>query len=620
MIQPRAFWLCAAICLAGGGALAQSPDSPEGSGQRAAPGAAGATLSGEPGAPAFDIEVRATNPELRALLLTHLELGRYRAVSDLDDAELARLIVMAERDLRNLAGTLGYFSPKILITRAPMPSGRPLIVIEVEAGAATLIGAVDIAFDGDIAQSTDPDAQAQRGALQRDWRLPVGRRFTQEGWDSAKTQAVRQLVTRRYPAARLVSSLADVDAPAQRARLGLRFDSGPLYRLGPMQVSGMSRYDPAIVPRIARLPPGSVYDQNALIEAQLRLATSGYFDSAYIFVDPEGDPTNAPVQVQLREAPLKKITLGIGGTTDGGARASIEHTHHRVPGIGWRAVNKLQLERKSPFAQTDWTAPPDEQGWRWGVLGRAERVDDGALTTYGQRLRVGRSRQGERIDRNTYLQYDRANVSNTAGGLDSTEAGDGSSITANYVWTGRYFDSLPLPSRGQGLGFELGAGLTLNGDRSPFTRAIARWLRVQPLERGRIAVRAEAGAVLAKGNARIPSTQLFRTGGDTTVRGYGYRVIGVPLAGGQVGPGRYMAVGSIEWQRPILRDGMASDWEHTLFVDAGAVAERPQELRASVGVGTGVRWRSPIGPLQADIAYGVKVKRLRLHLAVGFVF
>ncbi|MDP3136662.1 MAG: BamA/TamA family outer membrane protein [Burkholderiaceae bacterium] len=620
MIQPRAFWLCAAIVLAGGSALAQFPASPEGSGRRAAPDAASATPPGEPGAQAFDIEVRAANPELRALLLAHLELGRYRTVSDLDDAELARLVVMAERDLRNLAGTLGYFSPKILITRVPMPSGRPLIVVEVDAGAATLIGAVDIAFDGDIAQSTDPDALAQREALRRDWRLPVGRRFTQGGWDSAKTQAVRQLVTRRYPSARLISSLADVDAPAQRARLGLRLDSGPLYRLGPMQVSGMSRYDPAIVPRIARLPPGSVYDQNALMEAQLRLAASGYFESAYIFVDPEGDPTNVPVQVQLREAPLKKIILGIGGTTDGGPRASIEHTHHRVPGLDWRAVTKLQLERKSPFAQTEWTAPPDEQGWSWGVLGRAERVDDGTLTTFGQRLRVGRSRQGERIDRNTYLQYDRASVHNNAGGLDNTEAGDGASITANYVWTGRYFDSLPLPTRGQGLGFELGAGLTLNGQRSPFTRAIARWLRVQPLERGRIALRAEAGAVLARGNARIPSTQLFRTGGDTTVRGYGYRAIGVPLAGGQIGPGRYMAVGSLEWQRPILRDGMASDWEHTLFVDAGAVAERPQELRASVGVGTGVRWRSPIGPLQADIAYGVKAKRLRLHLAVGFVF
>ncbi|RYF40835.1 MAG: hypothetical protein EOO25_11535, partial [Comamonadaceae bacterium] len=34
----------------------------------------------------------------------------------------------------------------------------------------------------------------------------------------------------------------------------------------------------------------------------------------------------------------------------------------------------------------------------------------------------------------------------------------------------------------------------------------------------------------------------------------------------------------------------------------------------------GVRWKSPIGPLQIDLAYGVKVQALRLHVNVGFTF
>ena len=205
-------------------------------------------------------------------------------------------------------------------------------------------------------------------------------------------------------------------------------------------------------------------------------------------------------------------------------------------------------------------------------------------------------------------------------GTSAADAGDGSALTANYVWTGRYFDSLPFPGRGYGLGFELGGGTTLSENRQPFARTVGRWLGIQPLERGRIAMRAEAGAVLAKDAARIPSTQLFRTGGDSTVRGYGYRDIGIKLANDVIGPGRYLAVGSIEWQRPMLRNGLPSEWENTLFLDAGAVADKPQDMRPSVGVGTGLRWRSPIGPLQIDLAYGAKVKQLRLHLSVGFVF
>ncbi|MET0311613.1 MAG: BamA/TamA family outer membrane protein [Burkholderiaceae bacterium] len=587
----------------------EAPDTPR--------GAVGPT-SAQPEVTAFDIVVRAPD-DVRGLLEKHLELQRYRAVTDLDDAELARLIVLAERNVRNLVGTLGYFSPRIDITREG--STRPRIVVAVDPGRPTQIGEVAVGFSGDIAASQDPGAVAQREEIQRLWQLPANRRFNQDAWDGAKTQALRQLVARRYPAGRIASSLADVDAENYRANLDLKLDSGPLYRLGPMQVSGVERYDPQIVPRLARLAPGSIYDQNRLVEAQQRLAASGYFDSAYIFVDPESDPLAAPVQVQVREAKLQKLIFGIGVTTDSGPRASVEHTHHRVPGLGWRAVTKLQLERKSPFAQSEWLAPPDDDGWRWGVLGRAEKFDDEELRTYARKLRFGRSQAGDRIDRNIYVQLDRANVSNTSGmRVADADTGDGSALSVNYIWTGRYFDSVPFPSRGNGLGFELGGGVTLSGERKPFVRAVGRWLGIRPLERGRLALRAEGGAVVANSVARIPGPQLFRTGGDSSVRGYGVRDIGVKLASGVTGPGHYMAVGSVEWQRPIVRDGLTSDWEHTIFIDAGAVAEKPKDLRPSVGIGTGVRYKSPIGPLQADIAYGLKVKRLRLHVSVGFVF
>lgn len=569
---------------------------------------------------AFDIAVRAPTA-VREMLEKHLELQRYRAVTDLDEAELGRLIMLAERNVRNLVGTLGYFSPDIRITREGGVNERPTIVVAVDPGEATRIGPVAITFAGDIAESPDEDAVAQRTEIERGWRLPTGQRFTQGAWDGAKTQALRELVARRYPAGRLAGSLADVDAPTHTASLMLSLDSGPLYRLGPLQVSGIERYDPVLVPRLARLNAGAVYDQNQLVQAQQRLASSGYFDSAYVFITPESDPTATPVQVQVREARLQKIILGVGVTTDSGPRASVEHTHQRVPGIGWRAATKLQLEKKAPFAQTEWTAIPDEANWRWGVLGRIERINDNELITQAQRLRFGRSQVGDRIDRNIYLQYDRASVHGAGqSGNSAADTGDGSALTANYVWTGRYFDSLPFPGKGYGIGFVLGGGTTLSENRQPFARAVGRWLGIRSLDRGRIAVRAEAGAVLAKDTARIPSTQLFRTGGDNTVRGYRYRDIGIPLANGVIGPGHYLAIGSIEWQRPILRDGRTSEWENTFFLDAGAVADKPQDMRPSVGVGTGLRWRSPIGPLQIDLAYGVKVKQARLHVSVGFVF
>ncbi|MDO9402956.1 MAG: BamA/TamA family outer membrane protein [Polaromonas sp.] len=582
-------------------------------------GAVGPT-SATPEVTAFDIVVRAPD-SVRELIERHIELQRYRAVTDLDDAELARLVVLAERNVRNLVGTLGYFSPGISITRDGGANQRPTITVAVEPGPPTLAGPVTIEFEGDIATSADADAIAQRNDIRRDWRLPTGQRFTQDAWDGAKTQALRQLVARRYPAGKLGTSLADIDAPADTAYLGLKLDSGPLYRLGEMKVSGVERYDPVLVPRLARLNAGAVYDQKEIADAQLRLASSGYFDSAYIFVDPESDPAAAPVQVQVREAKLQKVIFGVGASTDNGPRASVEHTHHRVPGIGWRAVTQLQLERKAPYAQTEWTAIPDASNWRWVALGRIERIDDDELVTRAQRLRFGRTQTGDSIDRNIYLQYDRADVIGSArNGVTASDAGDGSSLSGNYVWTGRYFDSLPFPTRGYGIGFELGGGFTLSEKRQPYLRTVGRWLGVKSLTDSRIALRAEGGAVMAADSARVPSSQLFRTGGDGSVRGYGYRDIGIQRANGITGPGRYMAVGSVEWQRPIKRGGLTTEWEHTIFMDAGAVADKPQDMSPSVGIGTGVRWKSPIGPLQIDLAYGVKVQALRLHVNVGFTF
>lgn len=568
-------------------------------------------------APSFELAIVAPAP-VRELLERHLTLGRYREVSDLDEAELARLSVLAQDEARRLLGTLGYFDPHLSLD-TDASQHPPRLVLRVEPGQAAVVSETDIRFEGDIASRTDREAVAQREAIAQGTGLRPGLRFTQAAWDDAKARATRALQARRYLRGRIAASQADIDAATARAHLGLRLDSGPPFRLGPLQVTGLSRYDPRLVPRLARLPEGSDYDEERLQQAQLRLASSGYFESAFIHVDPDSDPQAAPVQVNLREAPLQKVVVGLGVSTDRGPRATLEHRHNRVPGLGWRADTRLQLERQAPSAETEWTDIPDADGWRWGVLARVERLRDTDQDTHSQRLRAGRSVSGDRIDRNVYVQWDQATVRDAAG-LPLQDAGDGAALAFNYVWTRRDFDRPLQPSRGQGLSIEAGAGMTLQGERTAFQRGVVRWLQLLPLPGGRLQLRAEGGAVLAPEAARIPSTQLFRTGGDTTVRGYGFREIGVDRGGGIFGPGRVMAVGSVEWQWPLRLGGEPSPWEQAVFFDSGSVADSTHGLRPWNGVGTGVRYASPIGPLRADLAWGARTRRLRLHLNVGVTF
>ena len=585
----------------------------------------GAWAQGAVAPSAFELSIEAPD-DIRAVLERHLELQRYRALTDLSDNELERLMAIAAQDSRDLVATLGYFSPVVRIERPSDANTKPRVVtLTVDPGRPTLISDVTVAFSGPITQ--DPLAAAQRQQIQDSWSLRSGMRFSQDRWDAAKQQALRHLTTVRYPTGQIDSSTADVDAPNYVAHLSVTLDSGPAYQLGGLVIGGLERYDTDLVTRLVRLPRGTPYAQADLVAAQQRLTDSGFFDSAYVNLNTAGDPAAAPVLVELREAKLQKLVLGVGISTDAGPRLSLEHTRNKVPGLGWRAVSKIALDHETQAIGTELTAPPDPDHWRWITSAQWQAQRTGSIGVNSQRLRFGRSQSQERTDRSIYAQYDRANTAST----DATEPAVAQALSANYAVTLRNFDSTPFPSRGGGVGLAVGGGATLGSQTDPYARVLARGLTYLPLDRdtrgpesaqrgGRLALRAELGAVLAKEGIALPSTQLFLTGGDNSVRGYTFRSIGVTGTDGRLVPGRYLATGSVEWQRPIILKDQVSDWESTVFIDAGAVADHVSELRPKVGVGAGVRWKSPVGPLQIDLAYGLEVKLLRLHMNVGFSF
>jgi translocation and assembly module TamA len=61
-------------------------------------------------------------------------------------------------------------------------------------------------------------------------------------------------------------------------------------------------------------------------------------------------------------------------------------------------------------------------------------------------------------------------------------------------------------------------------------------------------------------------------------------------------------------------------WGAAAFVDAGDAQDSRDAFDLAVGYGLGARWKSPLGPLGVDLAYGQREGKLRLDFSLAVPF
>jgi translocation and assembly module TamA len=132
----------------------------------------------------------------------------------------------------------------------------------------------------------------------------------------------------------------------------------------------------------------------------------------------------------------------------------------------------------------------------------------------------------------------------------------------------------------------------------------------------RLITRTDLGATWADSLYDLPASRRFFAGGDNSIRGWAFDVLGPndPVTNEALG-GRYLAVGSVELERRIK-----GDWSAAVFTDFGNAFDPDFEKDVEVGAGLGLRWRSPIGQIRMDVALALTKDdppNPRLHLVIG---
>ncbi len=602
-----------------GCALLPKDEAAQGAAERRADTAAAAQASAA-AASAIQIRLEVEAPTaLRALLREYLDLATLQNLpsSDaLDAGEWARLIAVAPAQARDLLQTEGYFDAEVSVRR--IGSQPTEVRVTVTPGPRTQVAELKVEAKGELAQRSeqgDSDAARLLTTLRKAGPLRPGSAFRNADWSDAKQGLLSMLRSAGYAAASLVDSRADIDTSTQRASLRVVVDSGPLFTAGAVQIEGLKAHDESTVRALADLGDGAALTESALLDYQERLQKTGLFESVLVRFDPElAKPVGTPVQVRVRELPLQQATVGLGISANTGERATLDYTHRRFLGQAVTAHNKFELGRDHQLWSGDFKTHPTE-GFRRNLLGvQYERTRGDTDVVASQRLRLGRSQDTTRVERLYFAELLRSSRSD-ANGSDSAQA-----LSLNYQLVWRDLDSVLLPTRGFSLALQGGVGQARSGSGSgPFTRLYGRLTGYLPLGASWYGqARVEAGQVIKRTGLLVPDALGFRAGGDDSVRGYAYRTLAPLDSGGALISGPVLLTGSVEVARPIIAS-LPSVWG-ALFVDAGGAAQSWTDYKASLGYGAGVRWRSPIGALRVDLAWGHSEQKLRLHLSLGVAF
>jgi translocation and assembly module TamA len=578
----------------------------------------------------YTVKIEAPRP-LDDLLENNLDLVRWRGNPRLDRDQLQRLVKNTPDQVRTLVATEGYYSPNVT---AALDTSRAELEarVMVDPGQPVLVGDVDLVLQG-FEPMTPTSVKFDADALRRRWSLGVGQRFRQADWELAKRNLLRQVMQARYPRAQLTESNATVDPDMHRALLHVVIDSGPEVQFGGLRIEGLKRYPATIITNLNQIRPGDEYNEAALQSFQARLQDTGYFSGVDVSADMGAlldesietltdeqksaapkpaaaatGPVTTPVLVRVTENKQKNVAVGLGYSTNTGNRAQVTYDDLAVHGL--RMKSNIILETLRQTARADFYFPTTPKGYNDSFGAGFERNDLRGVRTSVATVAARRSWGSPLLERSLTLEF-----LNEKRQVDAEPVTSSKSVPLTYSLTKRALDNLLSPTSGYVINAQLGGAVlpVLTDER--FIRATTRFVNYRPMgSASTLILRAEAGAVASKRKVGVPSTFLFRAGGDQSVRGYAYQELGV-MDGTAVVPGRYLLTGSAEyqyWFKPPY--GVA------VFYDAGNAADTLRDLHPKSGYGIGARWRSPVGPINVDVAYGHAVQKFRLHFSLGFTF
>lgn len=478
-------------------------------------------------------------------------------------------------------------------------------------------------------------------------RFHIGERYNFIKHGSMEAQLTRRLMNLGYAFVE-VDIEAEVDTLALTADVLITIEPGPIAYFKNISAEGAETVDNSKVEYQSDLREGDRFSSTKLRRAQQLLFRHPLFRFVTVNLPDQPVSNEVDVRIRVREYPLRTLQLQGGVGNEEILRGRVSWTHRNPFGNGHRFTittrasfieQRANLEYLIPGIFT----PRSNLSVSPFVLRQNER--NYLLRTAGIRNNVSYY-HNQYFVVNLGHEYSRNEIFQKEGNIvrrDSTFLYDISSLTLAAL----YNES--TGSRGRGWAFRpyLETSGFLNTGSITYQKValdVRRFIDIT--ESTQIALRADNGVLFSDSPFSIPANIRFYAGGTNSVRGWSRSQLGpkravfdddgnfrdyIPL-GGQV-----LSMFNIEIRQdlPLFEDGV----QVVAFLDGGQVWLENRNINLNdyqYGLGGGVRYMSPIGPIRLDFGYKLNpteadmnrfegvgyggINRWNLHFSIGQAF
>jgi translocation and assembly module TamA len=501
---------------------------------------------------------------------------------------------------------------------------------------------------------------------------------------AAGSRLLTALLDHGYAFARVDPPVAYEDQTAPLLDVTFHVDAGPRVDIGEIHFAGLKRLHEGVVRRRLLLHTGQQFSSSAIEAARKDLLAIAPLGAVSVQIGTAVDPTGGvPVTFDFRERPRHAVAFNAAYSSDLGGSGGVTWTDRNLFGnaeqlsiaasvinLGGSAANGAGYDTTAKLTLPDFGRRDQSLQFALGAIKQSLTAYDQKSVTAGVTLSrrlssvwtasVGVSAADERILQQgavTCTTLVPCTVPAPSGPGDVTFQSGVQEELVTYTYTlvalpmTVNYDSTHLasplddPTHGMRDSLNVTPTRSLGHPDASFIITqlkLAAYFDLHALglgdpARSVLAVRALAGVAQGAGEFSLPPDQRFYAGGSGTIRGYQYQAVGPQFPVTREFPtqtpkgGTGIAAGTVEW-----RQRFGASWGGALFIDAGQVTggqatageaetRLPSLSQFRIGVGAGVRYYTPIGPLRVDIAVptrstGIDEPSFEVYIGLGQAF